>query len=108
MYCRVNSFATHIYFHRYLQFLSLSADKKRLLSKWKEQKILEDKNDVATLILSANLRGERDLSADALLKDAAAEIEDRANARLKVSEWRSHKDADKELALVIPHLEEEI
>ena len=97
-----------IYFHRYLQFLSLSADKKRLLSKWKEQKILEDKNDVATLILSANLRGERDLSADALLKDAAAEIEDRANARLKVSEWRSHKDADKELALVIHYSEEEI
>lgn len=40
-------------------------------------------------------------STDGLMRDGAAEIEDRANARLKVSMWKAQKEAEKEQIMVL-------
>ena len=82
---------------RYLKYLSLNAEKKKLMIRWKEAKLSEEKNNVAVLIDSVSGRG---VSAEILLREAAAEIEERANSRLKVSQWRAEKKQQEEQALV--------
>jgi hypothetical protein len=60
--------------------------------KWKEEKLsLERVNElaIARLVAADTSRGERraDLSIDDILREATAEIEERANARLKVTSY---------------------
>jgi hypothetical protein len=82
--------------------LSLNAEKKTLMIRWKEAKLSEEKNNVAVLIDSVSGRESgRGVSAENLLREAAAEIEERANSRLKVSQWRAEKKQQEEQALVI-------
>lgn len=86
---------------RYLKYLSLNAEKKKLMTRWKEAKLSEEKNNVDVLIDSVNGRGvNQGNSVESLLKEAAAEIEERANSRLKVSQWRAEKKQQEEQAMV--------
>ena len=72
------------------------------MTRWKEAKLSEEKNNVDVLIDSVNGRGVNSgNSAESLLKEAAAEIEERANSRLKVSQWRAEKKQQEEQAMVI-------
>lgn len=86
---------------RYLKYLSLNAEKKKLMIRWKEAKLSEEKNNVAVLIDSVSGREvNQGVSAGNFLREAAAEIEERANSRLKVSQWRAEKKQQEEQALV--------
>ena len=70
--------------------------------RWREAKLHEEKNNVAILIDSVSGREiNQGVSAESLLRDAAAEIEERANSRLKISQWRTEKKEQEEQALVI-------
>ena len=70
--------------------------------RWKEAKMSEEKNNVAVLIDSVSGReANQGVSAGNLLREAAAEIEERANSRLKVSQWRAEKKLQEEQASVI-------
>lgn len=90
---------------RYLKLLALNQEKKKLLSKWKEEKLLEEKD--AELAFT---RGVTDIdngygtSTNGIIRDGAAEIEDRANARLKVSMWKAQKEAEREQIMVFPFI----
>lgn len=69
--------------------------------RWKEAKLSEVKNNAAVLTDSVSgSEGNQGVSAENLLRDAAAEIEERANSRLKVSQWRAEKKLQEEQALV--------
>ena len=85
---------------RYLKLLTLTAAKKKLLLKWKEEKNSDERGNAIALnraiITSGRDESKGDLTAEELLRDAEAEIEERANARLKVSLWRQQKDKEKE------------
>ena len=71
------------------------------MTRWKEAKLSEEKNNVDVLIDSVNGRGvNQGNSVESLLKEAAAEIEERANSRLKVSQWRAEKKQQEEQAMV--------
>lgn len=72
------------------------------MTRWKEAKLSEEKNNVDVPIDTVNGRGvNQGISAESLLREAAAEIEERANSRLKVSQWRAEKKLQEEQAMVI-------
>lgn len=74
------------------------------MTRWKEAKLSEEKNNVDVLIDTG--RGvNQGISAESLLREAAAEIEERANSRLKVSQWRAEKKLQEEQAMVIYNLQ---
>lgn len=81
--------------------LALNYEKKKLLSKWKEEKEVEEKDAELSFFRGADEKGAGyGSSTDGLMRDGAAEIEDRANTRLKVSMWKAQKEAEKEQIMV--------
>lgn len=89
---------------RYLKLLSLNAEKKKLLQKWREEKLNDERGNTIALnramIIGDKNENKGDMTAEEILNEAAAEIEERANARLKVSVWRQQKDKEKEKLMV--------
>jgi hypothetical protein len=84
-----------------LKLLALNHEKKKLLSKWKEEKLLEEKDAELAFTRGVLEKGAGyGTSAGGQMRDGAAEIEDRANARLKVSMWKAHKEAEREQIMV--------
>jgi hypothetical protein len=83
-----------------LKLLALNHEKKKLLSKWKEEKQLEEKDAELAFTRGVLEKGSGYGTTDGLLRDGAAEIEDRANARLKVSMWKAQKEAEREQIMV--------
>jgi hypothetical protein len=87
---------------RYLKLLALNHEKKKLLLKWKEEKQLEEKDAELAFTRGIIEKGAGyGNSTDGLMRNGAAEIEDRANARLKVSMWKAQKEAEKEQIMVL-------
>ena len=80
------------------------AEKKKLLLRWKEEKLNDERGNAIALnramIIGEKGESKGDMTTEELLREAAAEIEERANARLKVSLWRQQKDKEKENMLV--------
>lgn len=79
------------------------AEKKKLLLNWKEEKVTQERaNEIALahLVIGVDRGDGLDMSLDEIRREATAEIEERANARLKVSQWREQKEKEKEMKLV--------
>jgi len=86
----------------YLKLLTLTAAKKRLLLNWKEEKLTQERANemaLAHIVTGGDRQDGVDMSIDEIRREAIAEIEERANARLKVSAWREKKEKDKETKL---------
>lgn len=86
----------------YLKLLTLTAEKKKLLLNWKEEKISHERANelaLAHMVTGGDGQDGIDMPFDEIRREAIAEIEERANARLKVSAWREQKEKDKESKL---------
>ena len=89
--------------NRYLRYLSLNAEKKRLLLKWKEDKVNMERAAAEVLARSVGvgingqnrvIRDDDNDSDSRFMEQALHDIELQSEKRLKVSQWKENKQKE--------------
>ena len=80
----------------YLMFLSLNTEKKKLVLKWKDEKLEQEKAEEEAMAKSVQqaMRGlqESRQTPEDMMNEAYKEVDDRAEQRVKVMQWKEERE----------------
>ena len=80
----------------YLMFLSMNSEKKKLVLKWKDEKMEQEKVEEEAMAKSVQqaMRGlqESRQTPEEMMNEAYKEVDDRAEQRVKVMQWKEERE----------------